>query len=232
MRHSPSKLGTRLVLLVLADFARGDGEGSWPSVATIASAANLSERQVQYSLRRLERDGEIERTGLSQAGTNVYRVVMDRGGADSAPAQPTAPDPPGERETPDGVLTQGGVQGGVTVPVVVDRKRVTEREAALAPLVLAAWNRATGQSLRSREWVGKIILRLREYPELGLDEHEHIIEVSLARPWWSGSPSPSVIYGSGAQFERQLVEVRTRPVSQLSSAFEVALAALNERSTT
>ena len=74
---------------------------------------------------------------------------------------------------------------------------------------------------------------MREYPELGLVEHEHLIEVSLARPWWSGAPSPSANPGNGrAQFERQLVEASTSARNDLQTTFELVLAAINERRAT
>lgn len=116
------------------------------------------------------------------------------------------------------------------MPAVVDRKRVTDDEAALAADVLDAWNIATGQRLRAKATLAKIVMRLREYPDLGLAEHEHIIKVALERPWWRGVPSPNVIYGNDAQFERQLAEASRSAHSELQSAFEVAMRALTERS--
>lgn len=84
-RHSPATLGRRLVLLVLADKANDDGTGCWPSVATIAEQARLSERAVQYALRQLEEDGQIVRAGYGPAGTINYTVVTDHGKFDDLP---------------------------------------------------------------------------------------------------------------------------------------------------
>src|SRR5258708_30494401 len=47
----------RLVLLALAYHADPLGRNSFPSVATIAAKARVSERTAQYPLRRLERRG-------------------------------------------------------------------------------------------------------------------------------------------------------------------------------
>lgn len=52
----------RDVLLILADHADHDTHEAWPTVATIAWKAGISERQTQYCLRALERDGVIELT--------------------------------------------------------------------------------------------------------------------------------------------------------------------------
>lgn len=227
LKHSDTKLGPRLVLLVIADHASDDGTRSWCSVETLGHEARLSRRAVQEALRRLEADGSIVETGKGPKGTHEYAVVM--GGADSAPRADTAPEPSLVRQTTTGVSHNGGVQGGpMSPPARVDRKLVTEAEATLAVQVLAAWNRATSQSLRSGEWLGKIIRRLREYPELDLAAHEHVIDVSLARPWWKGAPSPSVIYGNGAQFERQLAEASTSATDSLQHTFDLVLAAINE----
>jgi DNA-binding Lrp family transcriptional regulator len=77
-RHSPeSTPGRRLVLIVLADKADHDGTGAYPSVATIAREARMSERGVRYALRALEESGQIERRGLHPVyGTNEYAVNM------------------------------------------------------------------------------------------------------------------------------------------------------------
>jgi hypothetical protein len=103
LRNSRATLGSRLVLLVLADYADEDGGSCWPSIKTIANESLLSERQVQYCLRNLEQLGEIEVSKGGGRRSNRYRVLMGRG-AKSAPVrgevdctpgvQPIAPDPP------------------------------------------------------------------------------------------------------------------------------------------
>jgi hypothetical protein len=96
-------LGTRLVLLALADNAgpRGDDEQmvAWPSVRTLARKACLSERATQYALRSL-RDAElISEVGKSPAGTVIYALSMGvqnlHRGAESAPGgvKLAAPEP-------------------------------------------------------------------------------------------------------------------------------------------
>ncbi len=79
LRTSKATLGDRLVLLVLADHSSGDGTNSYPSVATIAAEALLSERQARYCLRRLEEAGSIVRSGKGPKGTTNYTIVMEGG---------------------------------------------------------------------------------------------------------------------------------------------------------
>ncbi len=81
-QHSTAKLGARLTLLALAEFAHDDGSKAFPTVETLMERTLLSERGVRDGLRKLEADGHIARTGQTQAGVNVYRVIM---GANSAP---------------------------------------------------------------------------------------------------------------------------------------------------
>jgi hypothetical protein len=97
----------------------------------------------------------------------------------------------------------------------VDRKRVTVEEERRASAILAAYNEVAGQSRASREWLAKVVSRVREHPELTVEEHRGIIERNFAAPWWKGHASPSVIYGNAALFENAMLatgkrEPRTR----------------------
>lgn len=91
LKNSEAKSPTdQMVLVVLADHAHDDGTKAFPSVATIAQQAKISERTVQYSLRRLEAQGCIRNTGSTTYGTNVYSITMEaipKGSADVAPPQ-------------------------------------------------------------------------------------------------------------------------------------------------
>lgn len=82
LRHSDAKLGARLVLIALADYAHADGSEAYPSVDTLAANTRLSRRAVQAALRKLEEDREVVRDGKGRNGTTCYRLTM--GGADSA----------------------------------------------------------------------------------------------------------------------------------------------------
>lgn len=79
-KFSETKLGARLVLLALADYAHDDGSKAFPSVAEIAKKARLSERQVKRCLKNLEEEGHISVDGLSPYGTQMYSILMNQGG--------------------------------------------------------------------------------------------------------------------------------------------------------
>jgi hypothetical protein len=82
--HSESRLGARCVLIAIANHAGPNGQGSWPSVKTIAKEAKLSEREVQYAKAELKRIGELqEQIGGGPKGANLYS--LPKMGANSAP---------------------------------------------------------------------------------------------------------------------------------------------------
>lgn len=85
LKNSPAAHGARLVLIVLADHANEDGTGAYPSIATIASEARLSENAVRAALKRLQKDHAIRHEGYSVFKTKVWRVLMTP--SDSAPPE-------------------------------------------------------------------------------------------------------------------------------------------------
>lgn len=121
-RYSESTLATRLVALGLADYAHDDGTNAWPSIRTLARKARVSERACQYALRKLEQElGEIEATGVTDAGTTIWRICMEKrpqlalGGADFAGVQ----DLQGRRSDAEGVqISTPGGAGSAPKPSV------------------------------------------------------------------------------------------------------------------
>lgn len=90
---------TKLVLIVLADYANAEGM-AWPSVDTLTSEVEKSERTVQNSLRKLERLGLIRRGDQSYA--RRYRADRRPVVYEMLPngAQPTAPREPHDEVQP------------------------------------------------------------------------------------------------------------------------------------
>jgi Helix-turn-helix domain len=105
--NSPTSGNERLVLLALADAcSRDDGTGCWPSAATIARKANISDRTVRSVIARLEADGHVlvHRGGGRAGSTNSHTVVTGDRVIRS----------PGQNVTPDSV---SGVASGDTPPL-------------------------------------------------------------------------------------------------------------------
>jgi Helix-turn-helix domain len=89
--NSPTSGNERLVLLALADAcSRDDGTGCWPSAATIARKANISDRTVRRVIARLEADGHVtvHRGGGRAGSSNSYTVVT----VIHSPGQTVTPD--------------------------------------------------------------------------------------------------------------------------------------------
>jgi DNA-binding Lrp family transcriptional regulator len=133
-------------------------------------------------------------------------------GYDRTPSRARHQDPK-EREPLEGppVSPPALIERPTNRPKTVDRRPVTDDEYALAAAVLAAFNEATGSRYDSADWISKIVMRIRERPQLGVDQHALLIASALRRPWWEGPASPSVVYGNGALFERVLHEAAAPP---------------------
>jgi Helix-turn-helix domain len=212
--HSEERLGNRLVLLALAEHAHDDGTKAYPSNATLMKRTRLSERAVRDALRALERSNAVECYETLRNGTKVYRIVGPfnvNGGSPRRGQNPpgaesgsqTAPEPSVTRQKRSSSSKRAG-----RAPTMIGGKRVTDDEESFALSVLAIFNAVSGKRFGSKEALGKIILRHREHPDLAAEDHERIIREQFERPWWSGDPSPAVIYGNGEVFDRALNGVR------------------------
>lgn len=89
----------------------------------------------------------------------------------------------------------------------VGRKKISAMEATTAKEILKAYNEIAKPSrpLVGLYWIKKIVLRLREHPEVSIDEHRQIIMRNFSNPWWPGQPTPSVIYGNPGIFESAML---------------------------
>lgn len=77
----------------------------------------------------------------------------------------------------------------------------------LASSILAAFNERALTRYTGQRWLGQIEARVREHPDLTLDDHRRIIRTNFAQPWWrnrsnGGPPTPSVLYKTASQFEQ------------------------------
>lgn len=80
IEHSKHKGNSFVVLLMIANHARSDGTGAWPSIPTLAKEARVSDRTVQRTIQRLSRSQrkfkpELEvHPGKGPHGANVYSI--------------------------------------------------------------------------------------------------------------------------------------------------------------
>jgi hypothetical protein len=93
----------------------------------------------------------------------------------------------------------------------VDGKAVTDQESENAEAILAAFNDVFGTKFAAKEFLAKIVMRIREHPAATVADHRAVIARAYAAPWWTDSPSPAVVYGNAALFEKAANAVGTPP---------------------
>ncbi len=213
--NSETTLGTRLVLIALADNAHDDGSKAYPSVETLALKSRMSERAVQYSLRKLEEEGHIVKTGKSPLGTNVYRIIMwvqnlHPGANGDEKATKIAPEPSVNRQSspvPDGT---GKERVHAKLPKI-GGKTVNGLAWRLTDAVLAEVNRVCGRNVslitaggKESEAARYIYKAIRNHPDLSYEDHQRIIAVTVQSRWWgTDKPNYAVIYSPKA-FEKNI----------------------------
>lgn len=75
MRQRAGGCSDKMVLIVLADYADGNGR-AWPSIGTLAAECEANEKTVRSALQRLELSKLIAQEGSSPHGTKVYRLPL------------------------------------------------------------------------------------------------------------------------------------------------------------
>lgn len=76
----------------------------------------------------------------------------------------------------------------------------------MAEAILAEFNseagtafRLVGSRGRPTDHLKRIVSRIRDYPEVTLDQHLEVVRYNCRNPWWGGRPtSVGVIYGPGS----------------------------------
>jgi len=77
IEHSQSRLADRCVLMSIANHCDREGKNAWPSINTISHEAKVSPRQVQISIVRLSKTGELSvARSRGPHGTNLYSLPM------------------------------------------------------------------------------------------------------------------------------------------------------------
>lgn len=223
--ESPAKLGSRLVLLVLAEYAHDDGTKAFPSIDTMSRKALLSERGTRDCLRKLEADGLIVCTGATKYGTRIYTVIgpFNAGGQNLPPRQnaaeggqnaaqarlDSAPDP--GTDPPDPSSSDADVAPPAFKPREVDGVKVTRAEATLASALLGYFNDRAGVNFRAPEYLRSVVMRIREFPDVTEGEHRQLIDWVLGlrgkAKWWTEA-APNIVYGNSRAFDRSLHNLR------------------------
>lgn len=128
LEHCPTVKGSdRLVLLSIANHCDPEGDNAWPSIATLAKEAALSETRVKQALRTLRASGVIVVTAnaggkaseRADRRPNLYRIPFrvrpdDRDGPDADGGQPSTPRPDPTPVGPSGATRTAPAEGSET----------------------------------------------------------------------------------------------------------------------
>lgn len=192
----------------------------------LAKKMRCSDDSLDRAKAELEKEGAItvergERGEGGQIPRNVYTIhrtspATRKDAATPIPAGVRVPDTRTgaamyERKPLDEIPSSSNgapAQRSGRAPTSLSGRKVTVDEETRAIEVLDAFNEISGRRFGSKEAVGKIIMRLREHPEVTVEAHREIIRAQFERPWWSGDASVGVVYGNGEVFDRALNGVR------------------------
>lgn len=185
-----------------------------------------SQPTIERTWRSLRKQGlvEVEQRGGNDR-TNHYRLVRDAFPEGAFPSHQSDGIKPSNGRVPshqnDGMSNNNTETTSENPPTPrrgkrekstgkkVNRKAVTQAELALATDVLAAFNEVAGTSYTIDSHFRGIVGRIRQRPDLTAEQHQAAIASAFADPWWGQShPSPAVIYGNGAIFEKTVEETR------------------------
>lgn len=93
----------------------------------------------------------------------------------------------------------------------VNKRVVSKDELALTAAVVSQFNSSAGTALSVEAHLTPIVGRIREKPDYTESHHRKIIEAVFAgEHWWTGPPTPKIIYGNPAIFEQSIELARVR----------------------
>lgn len=112
-----------------------------------------------------------------------------------------------DRKEPKGTESSHAPAPARETPTV-DGRPVTDQEHATAGTLIRAFAAEAQQRFTADAWTDRVIRCLRAHPDLTQTDHLAILATAFRHPWWTGQPTPAVLYGTVAVFERQLAEWR------------------------
>jgi hypothetical protein len=156
-----------------------------------------------------DRQGESPSDSLgSPAGLPGPGFFNDGAGVDDQGSLPTLEVGSNGRRTPLEVDGRARRVGG---------KSISAEEWKFACLVLDLVNAITGSHFASDDWRSTIVLRVRERPELTLDDHQEMIAWQYGQEWWrkgrDGRFTPALVYGNARIFDGCANAILSPPVA-------------------
>lgn len=196
----------RYVLIAYGDNANESDGKCWPDKPEIVDKTGLSQATVYRAIKALEAEGLLTFTEDQKGRECIYLSVpwFSHGEKD---------DSHGEKENSHSEKrsNKGTVKEPSKRAKLVNRKPVSEDEATLAAAVVSHFNSSAGTGLSVDAHLTPIVGRIREKPDYVEGHHREIIDAVFAgEHWWTGPPTPKVIYGNAGIFEQSIELARAR----------------------
>lgn len=202
----------RLVLVAVADNASREGI-CFPSQIEISKKTGLARETVGRKLQELEdkkllrREPRMKVEGRGRRSDLYYLA----GGDQCDPDDETNVTPSGDQCDPQPDRSNNSKKNPQGTKQRVNKKIVTEDELTLAAAVVSQFNSSAGTALSTEAHLTPIVGRIRERPHYTEDHHRKIIEAVFAGDhWWTGPPTPKIIYGNASIFEQSIELARAR----------------------
>lgn len=201
----------RFILVAYADnAAEADGK-CWPDKDEIVEKTGYSQATVYRAIKELEAASLIDFTEDSKGRPCAYLLVPWFSHSENGDSQPEKNNSHSEKGTNKGTVKEPSERRRTRKKSTVNRKVVTDDELALAAAVVVAFNSSAGTALSVDAHLTPIVCRIRERPQYTEAHHRKIIEAVFAgEHWWTGAPTPRIIYGNAGIFEQSIELAREK----------------------
>lgn len=200
----------RFILVAYADNANEADGKCWPDKEEIVEKTGYSQATVYRAINKLEAVPLIDFTEDPKGRPCAYLLVPWFSHSEKDDSQSEKNNSQSENRSNKGNVKEPS-QGQRAKKRTVNRKAVTDGELALAAAVVELFNSSAGTALSVDAHLTPIVGRIREKPEYEERQHRAIIEAVFAgEHWWTGPPTPRVIYGNPAIFEQSIELARAR----------------------
>lgn len=200
----------RFVLVSYADNANESDGKCWPDKEEIIKKTGYSQATVYRAIRELEGRDLLVFTEDSRGRPCAYLTVDWFSHSEKVDSQGENGNSQGEKSTNNSEPSKKRHKKK-SPKKTVGKKVVTEAELKLAAVVVSLFNKAAGTELSVDAHLTPIVGRIREKPKYTEVHHRKIIAAVFAgEQWWTGAPTPKIIYGNPAIFEQSIELARAK----------------------
>lgn len=210
----------RFILVAYADnAAEADGK-CWPDKEEIVEKTGYSQATVYRAIKELEAAALILFTTDSKDRPCAYLAVPWFSHPENGDSQGEKNNSHSENRTNKENVKEPSDRKRRRKKKVAG-KEISDDEYALAAAVVSLFNSSAGTALTTDAHLTPIVGRIRERPKLTEEQHGKIIAAVFAgEHWWTGPPTPKIIYGNAGIFE-QSIELARAAAKKQTKAFDV-----------